>query len=68
MTRKGQMTLAKAAKIAGVATTTLRHAAQVGKLKATKHKTLRGDVWTTTADDLAEWLRTRKMGRPPKNG
>ena len=69
-TKEDEMTLAisQAAKRAGVTSRNLRHAIQVGKLKARKEKTLTGEVWITTSADLQEWQNTRKMGRPRRTG
>jgi excisionase family DNA binding protein len=56
------MTLSQAAKYAGVAPNTLRHAVATKKLTAKRV----GSLWITTKAAVDDWQRQRTMGRPPK--
>jgi excisionase family DNA binding protein len=55
----------QAAKQAGVAESTIRHAIKMRKLKATR---LGEKSWVIMPDDLQAWASNRRMGRPPKSG
>ena len=61
------ITFAKVEKYRGHKRSTLTAAARIGALKAHLEQTHVGPVWLTTLRDVAEWERTRKRGRPPKN-
>ncbi len=53
------MTLAQAAKYAGVAKRTLVYAAQKGTLKAEKRTTFTGVVWLTTRKAVDDWKNSK---------
>ena len=57
MTSKPLLTLAEAAELLGLAASTLRRQAILGRLRAERHETPRGPVWLTTHEAVEEYRR-----------